>query len=237
MQNSSYWPYVSNRAGSFSKAKRTMYRHAHKLRHKIEQKLVSCERNTKEHVTRSRERPVTTILQNVMMYMCFRGRTWSSHSSWIGVLAVPKFTPILFGDPNAPIDARGTCWHMLYPVHSQHTYIYACFTSTMCSCMIELDVHDVYNVHRAWCSTVFFHNLMTSIWSVKYMYFIHVLHTNAKQFIYIRNSQRLIHTSWNVFQIFWCVWSNLGFWRNILLCIRVYMKYELSKRLLNGHVC
>ena len=37
MQNSSYWAYVLNLAGSFSKAKWTiyMYIHAHKLKHKF----------------------------------------------------------------------------------------------------------------------------------------------------------------------------------------------------------
>ena len=39
MRNSSYWPYVSNLAGSFSKAKWTVYIHAHKHKHKSGQKL------------------------------------------------------------------------------------------------------------------------------------------------------------------------------------------------------
>ena len=48
MQNNGYWPYVSNIAGSFSKAKWDEIQTTYIYKRKSEQKLVRCEINTKE---------------------------------------------------------------------------------------------------------------------------------------------------------------------------------------------
>ena len=68
LQNSSYWPYVSNVPGSFPTTKSTIYKHEQIHQHKNEQKLVRCEMNTIEEGTkktwdRTKERNLVSFQQ------------------------------------------------------------------------------------------------------------------------------------------------------------------------------